>query len=100
MLRIIFGTIYPKIFANFIQIHSIYLARKGEIIPVKPTDNETIIAQFHENTRYRTRNPIEMIKIVEFVFSFFIILSFKLKQCVYKWSNRTCATKHYQNTQY
>jgi len=71
----IFGIIKLRIFANFIHIHSIFLLKKGDAIPVTPTIRDIIPAHFQLRERYIIKNPIEIIKIVDFEVSVFMFSS-------------------------
>ena len=46
MLNKILGIMYPNIFANFIQPHSIFLLKNVDTIPTIPTMRDTVTAHF------------------------------------------------------
>jgi hypothetical protein len=77
ILNRIFGTTYSINLASFIQAHSIFRLKNVENMPVSPTRRDTMTAQCHENIKYRIKNPMEMIRIVDFEVSVFMISKIK-----------------------
>ena len=73
MLNKILGIMYSNKFANFIQPHSIFLLKNEDIIPITPTISDTMTAHFQLKTKKRIKNPIEIIKIVDFDVSVFML---------------------------
>jgi len=73
MLSKIFGIMYPMNCDSFIHPHSIFLLKNEDIIPTTPTMSDTMTAHCQENTKYRIKNPVEIIKIVDFDVSVFML---------------------------
>ena len=69
----------PNKFANFIQAHSIFLLNELDVIPITPIKSDAMLAQCHPKTKERVRNPIEIIRMVDFDVSVFMLFSLWFK---------------------